>query len=229
MGGFLIVNGDGATTEHEVRKVQILDDDLYVLHVERGGLEFLPGDCVALFDGAGESRPYSIASGNGEDTLRFLIRKLEEGEVSSWLMARQPGDRVRVSPPFGWFRPGQDIGDAPFVFVATGTGVAPFLSYHHSFAARPPQQILYGIRQRCYAIGFDEIAGWCPVRLAISREATEAHHEGRVTDLLEGVPVDPETHFYLCGHESMIREATDWLQARGVDLLNIHREVFFHE
>lgn len=223
------MDGDSATTEHVVREVRVLDDDLFILVLERDALSFLPGDCVALYGGDGESRPYSIASGSNEETLRFLIRKLEEGEVSSWLMQRQAGDRVRVSLPFGWFRPGQDIGGDPFVFVATGTGVAPFLAYRHSFPERPPQQILYGLRRRCHAIGFDQLNAWCPVELAISREPCAAHYEGRVTDLLDGVPVTPEMHYYLCGHESMITDASDRLQARGVDLFRIHREVFFHE
>ena len=96
---------DASVTPHAVRHVEVIHGELFVLSLERNGLEFAPGDCVALHTDGEESRPYSIASGNREDTLRFLIRKMEGGEVSPWLMSRRPGDIVQVSPPFGWFRP----------------------------------------------------------------------------------------------------------------------------
>jgi len=219
---------DAAVTPHAVRHVEVIHGELFVLSLERNGLEFAPGDCVALRTDGEESRPYSIASGNREDTLRFLIRKMEGGEVSPWLMSRRPGDIVQVSPPFGWFRPAQDIGDAPFVFIATGTGVAPFLSFRGSFGHKAPTLFLYGLRRKADAVGVEQLVGWCKLKLAISREKTEDHYHGRVTALLEEMPLRPDTHYYLCGLESMISETTRWLEEQGVDLFHIHREVFFH-
>jgi len=215
-------------TAHTVRHVEVIHGELFVLSLERNGLEFEPGDCVALNTASGQSRPYSIASGNREDTLRFVIRKMAGGEVSPWLMNRKPGDVVEVSPPFGWFRPGQDIADAPFVFIATGTGIAPFLAYRNSFSQKPPVCLLYGIRREADAVGLDRLADWCDLRLAVSREKTPAYHHGRLTGLLDGLSVASGTHYYLCGLESMIAETSSWLEHQGVDLFHIHREVFFH-
>jgi hypothetical protein len=110
---------DAGVASHAVRHVEVIHGELFVLSLERNGLEFVPGDCVALHTDGGKSRPYSIASGNREDTLRFVIRKMAGGEVSPWLMGRSPGDIVQISPPFGWFRPAQDLGDAPFVQTRT--------------------------------------------------------------------------------------------------------------
>ena len=67
------------------------------------------------------------------------------------------------------------------------------------------------------------------MQLAVSREQTLDHHHGRVTELLKNLSIDSETHYYLCGREGMIADVTQQLQDRGVDLFNIHREVFFHE
>jgi ferredoxin-NADP reductase len=213
-------------SEHAVRSVNPVNNDLFILSVERNGLDFIPGDCVAVYTDQDKSRPYSIASGSKEDELRFVIRMMDGGEVSPWLMQRNPGDIIRITPPFGWFRPGQDIGKAPFAFLATGTGIAPFLSYMETFE-RPPVQCLYGVRQEADAIGFSELRNFCPSLLAVSREKTE-HHHGRLTDLIDQIPEQDELHYYCCGLESMVNDVSEKLQQNGVALSRIHREVFFH-
>lgn len=214
-------------SSHPVVEVRLFGASLFELVVERNGLEFTPGDCVAIYTAEDKSRPYSIASGSNEKELRFLIRKMDGGEVSPWLMTRQPGDTIRITPPFGWFRPGQDIEDAPFVFLATGTGIAPFLSFLYSYD-RAPTQCLYGVRRVEDAIGFNLIQKRCPSMLAVSRERAKDHHHGRITDLLAQVPIDDTTHYYCCGLESMINDVSAWLQKADVPLVRIHREVFFH-
>jgi ferredoxin-NADP reductase len=214
-------------SEHAVVEARPANDHLFELVLERNGLDFLPGDCTAVYTDTGQSRPYSIASGTQENELRFLVRKMDGGEVSPWLTARKPGDTVRITPPFGWFRPGQDIGDAPFAFIATGTGIAPFLAYRNTFE-KPPVQILYGVRRETDAIGFDRLSNWCPVRLAVSREKSASHFHGRLTGLLDQLELAPGTHYYCCGLESMVNDVGAWLRKNGVPLMNIHREVFFH-
>ncbi|HEY5621917.1 MAG TPA: FAD-binding oxidoreductase [Pontiella sp.] len=214
-------------SEHTLREVRIVNDALYELVLERNGLEFIPGDCTAIYTDEGKSRPYSIASGSYEDELRFVIRKMEHGEVSPWLMDRSPGDVIRITPPFGWFRPGQEIDDAPFVFIATGTGIAPFLSYMHTFD-RSPVSCLYGVRQEADAVGYSLLRKRCPVQLAVSREKTADHHDGRVTDLLSTLPLDRGIHYYCCGLESMVNDVSAWLLQHNIELTHIHREVFFH-
>jgi len=151
------------------------------------------------------------------------------GVLSTYLAARQPGDVVQFSEPFGWFRPGQshDTGQ-PFVYIATGTGIAPFLSYLRSHPGPPPPRCLYGVRQYQDAVLVELLQERCQLDLAVSRETVAGHHHGRVTDLLGNLPIEPTTHFYLCGLDSMIEETTDWLEEHDVDYMNIHREVFFH-
>ncbi len=134
-------------TEHIVKDVRIINRDLFELVVERNGLKFTPGDCTAIYTDAGKSRPYSISSGSKESNLRFIIRRMEGGEVSPWLMNRSLGDLIRITPPFGWFHPGQEIGEAPFVFIATGTGIAPFLSYMHTLSPPPARGVEGGRRE----------------------------------------------------------------------------------
>ncbi len=214
-------------TEHPVKEVRPVSGDLFELVAERNGLDFSPGDCVAIYTDHEKSRPYSIASGSNEDELRFVIRKMDGGEVSPWLAELKPKDPLRITSPFGWFRPGQDIGDAPFLFLATGTGIAPFLSYLHTFK-KPPTACLYGVRHEADAIGLSTLRDYCPTRLAVSRESCPEHYNGRITGLLNTLPLDEGTHYYCCGLESMVNEVSEWLQHHGIELMQIHREVFFH-
>ena len=204
-------------------------DGIFELVLERGDLSFTPGDCVALFDGEGRaSRPYSLSSGTDEPVLRFLIRRMAGGEVSPYLSLRQPGDAVKLSPPFGWFRPGQAGTGTRAVFMATGTGIAPFLSYLRTCPQEPPMRLLYGVRQRGDAVAVDWLRQQCEVALAVSREAAADAHQGRITDLLADLPLGPGVHYYLCGLDAMIDEASRWLEQQGVALSCIHRECFFN-
>jgi ferredoxin-NADP reductase len=212
-----------------VRTVIFSSDTLFELQLERGDVPFEPGACVALFSGATESRPYSIASGTGEEVLRFLIRRIPNGIVSNWLAERKPGDLVKVSVPFGWFRPGRSAGGERSVFIATGTGIAPFLSHLRSKPPRLPELCLYGVCRQAEAFSLDELQRTANVRLAVSREEIDNHFHGRVTGLLEQVPLAADIHYYLCGLDTMIDETSRWLENHGIDYTQIHREIFFHE
>ncbi len=203
-------------------------EQLFELQLERGDIPFEPGHCMALFSDGTESRPYSIAAGNRETILRFLIRRVPQGIVSNWLAERKPGDRVQASEPFGWFAPGRSVEDEQSVFIATGTGIAPFLSYLRSQPLRPPLICFYGVSRENEAFALDELKTLPNFQLAVSRETTESHFHGRVTGLLKQLPLGPRIHFYLCGLDVMIDEVSSWLERHNIDYTQIHREVFFY-
>jgi ferredoxin-NADP reductase len=212
-----------------VRGVRWFGTGIFEMELEREGLLFTPGDCVALFAADGRvSRPYSIASGTDDDSLRFIIRRMPGGAVSEYLSQLKPGNHVRASPPFGWFRPGEHGGSRPFAFIATGTGIAPFLSHLRSRPTVHPSIVLYGVRELADAVDVDGLKKVCNLRLAVSRQQVSGTHHGRVTDLLGEVPVDANTDYYLCGLDVMIDDVTNWLEARGIDITRIHRECFFN-
>ncbi len=213
----------------KVSEVNFLSEDIFELVLERDGVEFQPGDCLAISNSQCVSRPYSVASCNNEPHLRFVIRRMPGGAVSEWLAARAPGDEVEISSPFGWFRPGRsgEPGN-PSVLIATGTGIAPFLSTLRSLPDLEPVLCLYGVRCLADAVELDYLRDRCPVRLCVSREEAPPHHHGRITDLLNEIPREEQTHYYLCGLDAMINEVSEWLEHRGVHFTQIHREVFFN-
>ena len=213
-------------SEHRVIAVNFLSSDIYELILERNGLSFVPGDCVSIFKSPKECRPYSIASGSEEDHLRFLIKKLDDGNVSKYLAGCQKGDNLQLSPTFGWFRPGQSEANGnQSVFIATGTGIAPFISYMRSYPDKP--LCLYGVRYEESIIDQEFLEQQSDFFPAVSREDTD-YFRGRVTELIKSMELIKDTHYYLCGLDSMIDEMALWLEDNGVAFANIHREVFFH-
>lgn len=202
---------------------------VFELQLERDGLPFVPGDCMALFGADGRvSRPYSIASGTQEPLLRFLIRRMAGGEVSDYLGGLTVGQAVRVSAPFGWFRPGALAGQRPFVFLATGTGVAPFRSFLRSAPEVRPAAFLYGVRYAADLVDAEWLRAHGGVRCAVSREDAPGCFRGRITGLLDQLPLDDGHDYYLCGLDTMIDEVTAWLEDRGLPIDRIHRECFFN-
>ena len=163
--------------ELTVQSVTFLADEIFEVTFERDNYSFTPGDCVSLFKDEKTLRPYSIASGTEEAELRFIIRRMPGGDVSPWLAERKAGDIVKASPPFGWFRPGQSEENEKSIFIATGTGIAPFIAYMNSFPDKPPVHCLYGVREFSDAVRVDFIRSCCNLQLTASRqEHPECHH-----------------------------------------------------
>src|SRR5918996_5322124 len=85
-------------------------------------------------DGYQAQRSYSIASAPEEDAVAVTVERLDDGEVSPYLVDEaQPGDQFEVRGPVGgWFVWTADQG-GPLQLVGGGSGVAPLMSMlrHH--------------------------------------------------------------------------------------------------
>jgi len=88
-----------------IREVHFHTPEIFDIFLERGDYAFETGECAVLFNEAGDSRPYSMASAPEADDLRFLVRRMPRGALNNRLAERKSGDTVRLSPPFGEFRP----------------------------------------------------------------------------------------------------------------------------
>lgn len=224
----LVVSSCTHRFQSKVSEIVWKNDQVFELVVDRAELDFVPGDSVAIFSADQTiSRPYSIASGIHDPDFRFLIQRLPGGEVSHYLSTLTAGDTVNFTAPFGWFRPGECNG-APFTFLATGTGITPFLSYLRSYPERPPKYCLYGAKYFTDVLDCEFLMASCPTKLAISREQENPHYYGRINGLLPDIDLDPSMHFYLCGLDAMIDDISQILEDAEIDFTHIHREVFFY-
>lgn len=90
-------------------------------------LDYAPGQYVTI-RAHGTPRAYSLANSPGEDGLEFCIRRVPGGKLTSDLFVHtEVDDRVVVRGPNGEMVL-DDPSDRDLVFMATGTGVAPFKS-----------------------------------------------------------------------------------------------------
>ncbi|KAK5656133.1 hypothetical protein OQA88_4893 [Cercophora sp. LCS_1] len=84
--------------------------------------------------------------------LRFFVRKMDGGEVSSYLSRLQVGETVELRGPHMGFDVRERLGSSDrVVFVAGGTGIAPALQTVRALAhrqARPDVAILWANRHR---------------------------------------------------------------------------------
>ena len=124
---------------------------------------------MAIYTPDGKSRPYSIASGTNEDVLRFLIRRLPQGEVTTRsLMQNRETFLTSLLLSVG-FDPDKK-NNRPRAFFATGTGIAPFLSYLLSSPKQQPLAIYYGISQQNDLFHLPLLENTGQLNLAISQE-----------------------------------------------------------
>jgi ferredoxin-NADP reductase len=89
--------------------------------------DFVPGQYGTLrYDGT--ARPYSIASSPNSDETELCIRRVPDGTLTPKLCdTLSEGDEITLRGPNGDFVP-RDPSERDVIFIATGTGVAPFKS-----------------------------------------------------------------------------------------------------
>jgi len=209
---------------HEVIAVTWPCAGTAILRLTREAFTFAPGQHVLAGLPGGDVREYSIFSAPDDPWLELLLRVIPEGRVSPRLAAGRAGDRVTVEGPIGSFLlPAQPAG-VPLLFVATGTGIAPF---HCMVRACPDldYHVLHGVRHAIEQVARDAFK---PARYTgcLSRESG-GQFDGRVTDCLRRRPPAPATECYLCGSCDMIYEAFAILAAHGVPRDHIHVETYY--
>lgn len=201
-----------------------LSSSAYVLRIERGGMTFSPGQYVTVgVAGDVESREYSVYSGIDDPYLEVLVKEVSSGEVSRRLRNLTPGSQLSVGGPFGFFTITPEHAVKTILFVASGTGIAPF----HAMIRSNPElnySLLHGIRtlDECYEADSYEEDRYVP---CVSRG--EGGFQGRVTDYLREHPVDAAMSCFLCGNSAMIFAAFDLLKGQGVPNSNLFAEVYF--
>ena len=202
-----------------------LSPTTFELTLERpAGFDFQPGQRVRLWSGSNE-REYSIAAAPGDPDVVLCIRRVGSGGGSAWLSTAGIGTELRGSGPHGYFtfKP----SPRPAIFVATGTGVAPFVSMAR--AGTKGFTLLHGVKRAEDLFYRDLLSASAHRYMAcLSEEASAdpAVFAGRVTRHLKRQVPPGACDFYLCGRSEMIRDVT-WLVDDRFPGSRVYSEIFF--
>jgi NAD(P)H-flavin reductase len=187
-----------------------LGGDVYVLRFDRPpNFAFVPGQYIRFSTG-GVKRDYTLISPPEGADLEICLRLIPEGRFSPLLIEAPVGQAYTVDGPLGYFHFQSEPQMA--IFLATGTGVAPFLAFARAgvrgftlfHGAASPEGLYFseelraaaGTYKACVSGTVDSAAEAGPPWIC----------QGRITDLLAAMPPRPY-HFYLCGGGGMVRDA----------------------
>lgn len=235
-------------TRQRLLEVQTLTPNLFTLRTTRDrGFRFTAGQFARLGvrkpSGCIVWRAYSMVSAPHDEFLDFFSIVVPDGEFTSELSRLSVGDELLVEKQaFGFltldrFPDGRDLW-----LLATGTGIAPFLSILQDFEAWQRferivlvysvrqqrelayQQLIADLPRREYLEGLGDKLTYVPV---VTREQVPGALHGRITQLIEtgeleraaGLALSPEhSRIMLCGNPQMIEDTRAVLKTRDLQL-----------
>jgi benzoate/toluate 1,2-dioxygenase reductase component len=197
---------------------------------------FLPGQYANItVPGTDQVRSYSFSSGPGDKTLSFLVRDIPQGVMSSFLRDRAvPGTQVAVAGPAGSFYL-RDI-KRPVLFLAGGTGLAPFLSMLEKIAgtgSEQPIHLIHGVTNDADLVAVDRLEAFAAripgftFACCVAAEASAHKRKGYVTAHIEPAHLNGgDVDVYLCGPPPMVEAVRGWLDRHGIMPASFHFEKF---
>lgn len=168
------------------------------------GFSFVPGQRIR-FIGRAQVKDYSLISTPADPFLSLCIRMVEGGDFSPQLAHAGMDTPFDISGPYGYFTHRRST--RPVVLVATGTGIAPFVSMVRSGLKN--FTLLHGVRspKDLYYASLFKPAAAVYVPCLSGGDHFKEGFSGRVTDFLETHFPVGSYDFYLCGRSEMIRDA----------------------
>jgi len=183
-------------------------------------------------------RAYSIASTNLERRyVEFYLTLITSGQLTPRLFALRHGSQLFLGPKAsGVFTLDRVAPDKSVILIATGTGLAPYLSMMRTMLLKETERrfvVLHGARYG-WDLGYrGELESLARLRPnftyipSITRPDQDPHFQGytgRVQTLLEqgvvqkesGVPLDPsKADVFLCGNPEMVKVVKALLEVKG--------------
>ena len=191
-------------------------------------------------DGYQAQRSYSIASAPEDGRLLLTVERLDDGEVSPYLVDElRPDDELELRGPIGGYFVWERNLGGPLLLVAGGSGVVPFRSMVRHWAAGDHVTVLRliyssrSLREVIYRAELAELAAeeGLDVRLALTREWPDdwEGYRGRVDrGFLEEVAWAPDEQplVYVCGPTSFVEAVAQTLVDIGHEPSHVKTERF---
>jgi len=107
-------------------------------------------------------RSYSLSSAPNERLLAITVKRIENGEISRFLLTKtQIGDVWNALPPAGKFVIADDVDDKDIFYFAAGSGIAPVyahLKYLLSVPGNSRITLVYSSRNPETTLFYDELS-----------------------------------------------------------------------
>jgi ferredoxin-NADP reductase len=190
-------------------------------------------------DGYQAQRSYSIASAPDDGHLVLTVERLEDGEVSPYLVDElRAGDELELRGPIGGYFVWEQSLGGPLFLVAGGSGVVPLrsmLRQQRAGGSEVPVRLLYSARTLDDILYRDELARLASVdvdiRLTLTRlppDGWQGYQRRIDPEMLEQVGWSPEERplVYVCGPSGFVETAASGFVALGHDPQRIRTERF---
>lgn len=199
-------------------------------------LVFLPGQYVNIgIPGGSETRSYSFSSTPGAAQTEFVIRNVPNGKMSAYLChSARVDDPVSFTGPYGSFYL-REIA-RPTLFLAGGTGIAPFLSMLEFLCTKDiqhPIRLVFGVTNDIDLVALaalDRYKQTLPdfdYRTCVAAEQSTHPRKGYVTQHIEPTWLNGgDIDLYLCGPVAMVDAVRGWLADGGIQPNSFHYEKF---
>jgi CDP-4-dehydro-6-deoxyglucose reductase len=192
-------------------------------------IHFKAGQFVSFketLNGKKITRPYSIVSLPHGNRFELCLNLVHGGVFTPHLFSMKTGDSLEMSAPLGFFTVRDPAKEA--VFVATGTGIAPFRAMAPDYLSHPHANqltLLFGVRHEStiyYRGDFDALArNHSNFRFWPTLSRAESSWTGRTghvqTHLLEAIADRRNLDVYICGLKAMVDDVRTTLKELGFD------------
>jgi ferredoxin-NADP reductase len=205
----------------------------------------LPGQHVDVRltsqDGYQAERSYSIASAPEDSRLELTVEKVEDGEVSPYLVDElRIGGQFELRGPIGGYFVWTAETGGPLCLIAGGSGVAPLMAmlrHRNRARSRAPTVLLYSSKSHEDVIYREELAEMArsDASLAIINTLTREHSEvwsgrrGRIDRalLMEACfPPQQRPWTFICGPTQFVEDISQILVWLGYDPPTVKTERF---
>ncbi len=213
--------------------------DLYSLKIRTGPINYSPGQFVNVgleIDDKLLARPYSLITTPQDEYLEIHFNQVKEGILSPKLAELQAGDSIQVSDRTGGLLTLNEIPEVPFLwFIATGTGIGPFLSLLDTpelWARFERITLCYSVKysdKLAYRDVLEKYQAQHPKQFSflpfVTQEDTAETIHSRITDSIVNGELEKRVqlnlegdlnHVMLCGNTKMITEVTTLLEKKGL-------------
>jgi ferredoxin-NADP reductase len=192
-------------------------------------------------DGYVAERSYSIASAPEEPRVALTVERLDDGEVSPYLVGElRVGDKLELRGPIGGFFVWTAADERPLFLIGGGSGVVPLMAMlRHRARARgkAPTRLLYSSRTLSDVIYRQELdrLGSAGDGVAVYHTLTREKPEGwngftrRVDQaMMQEVawPKEQMPAVYICGPTTFVEAAASLLVSIGYPPISIKTERF---